>query len=180
MRCLTDDQQCSRCNCVVPDLLQLRDDFVLPGNISSGPGQWPPRLAPNAVPVSRASSSQPIHQAPAESVKQMDWPVSTTTHPRAAANELPQRSPPPASPTMDGCFGSAAPMQRAYLDYSDLRCSKLDTKATSSRVDRNACVNYSRACDLAQAIISPCEQCAGLRRLERPSGPAACSSRPGE
>jgi hypothetical protein len=143
------------------------------GNGRLGLRQMPYQcLAPH--PASLSTKRRPI------SVKQMDWPVSTTTHPRAAANELPQRSPPPASPTMDGCFGSAAPMQRAYLDYSGLRCSKLDTKATSSRVDRNACVNYSRACDLAQAIISHCEQCAGLRRLERPSGLAACSSRPGE
>ena len=45
LRGLEDDQQCFRCHRVVPDLLQLRDDFML----ASGRGQRLPRLAPNDV-----------------------------------------------------------------------------------------------------------------------------------
>ena len=33
MRCLKDDQQCFRCNRVVPDLLQFSDDFTLAGDM---------------------------------------------------------------------------------------------------------------------------------------------------
>ena len=36
-----------------------------------------------------------------------------------------------SGPSERRCFASAAPMERAYLDYSGLRCSKPDTGAAN-------------------------------------------------
>jgi len=59
-----------------------------------------------------------------------------------------------SGPSERSCFASAAPMERAYLDYSGLRCSKPDTGAAviSAKGLRAACQSADRwgACRLRQ------------------------------
>src|SRR5580692_11327796 len=63
-----------------------------------------------------------------------------------------------SGPSERSCFAAAAPMERAYLDYSRLRCSKPDTGAANA---------FAALVGVAQSILKRFQP-------ELPPGPFFC------